>query len=182
MAFNDVSETANHDRDVFEGLEEMTDNRARYTELMLDAQTSVLQTLAMNWLEAVCKGLGHIAPVADPIGADLPELKHRIGDIHGVDEWLFHRKHTVGDRYGGKGWHEPYERYGMSTAEESLAALKARRSAELEYKTEEYDLDAANAPTRAKRHGMPRPGYGAVSPSSLMATRLSPSSRGPVCR
>lgn len=146
MAFNGVSETTNHDRDVFEGLEKMTDNRARYTALMLDTQTSVLQTLGMNWLETVCKGLGHIAPLADPIGDDLPELKHHIGAIHGVDEWFFHRKRTVGDRYGGKGWHEPYERYGMSTAEESLAALKARRPEALEYKSKEYDLDATNDP------------------------------------
>lgn len=125
MAFNDVSETPNSDRDLFDRLEEMTSNRARFTALMFDAQTCALCALGMGDIEAVCKGLGRIAPLADPLGDDLPELEHRIDAIRAVDAWLDYRKRTVGDRYGGKGWHEPYERFGMSTPEESLAALKA---------------------------------------------------------
>lgn len=149
MAFNDVSETVNNERDVLKRLEEMTDNRACYTALMFDAQTCALNALGMGYIEATGKGLGRIAPLADPLGDDLPELKHRISAINTVDEWLFLRKRTVGDRYRGKGWHEPYERYGMSTPEESLAALKEFRPEVFEYKTDNadgYDLDAVDDP------------------------------------
>lgn len=149
MAFNDVSETVNHERDVLKRLEEMTDNRACYTALMFDAQTCALNALGMGYIEATGKGLGRIAPLADPLGDDLPELKHRISAINTVDEWLFVRKHDVGDRYRGKGWHEPYERYGLNTPEESLAALKEFRPEVFEYKTDNadgYDLDTVDDP------------------------------------
>lgn len=149
MAFNDVSDTPNPERDVFNRLEEMTSNRARYRALMFDAQTCVLDALGMGDIEAVCKGLGHIAPLADPLGDDLPELEHRISAINAVDAWLGYRERTVGDRYRGKGWHEPYERYGMATPEQSLAALKEFRPTVFEYETDNadgYDLDAVDDP------------------------------------
>ncbi|MDV2424437.1 hypothetical protein RAE13_08460 [Corynebacterium curieae] len=149
MAFNDVSDTPNPERDVFNRLEEMTSNRARYRALMFDAQTCVLYALGMGDIEAVCKGLGHIAPLADPLGDDLPELEHRISAINAVDAWFDYRRRTVGDRYRGKGWHEPYERYGMATPEESLAALKEYNPTVFEYKTAEvddYDIDAVDDP------------------------------------
>ena len=149
MAFHDVSDTPNPERDVFRRLEEMTSNRARYTALMFDAQTCALRVLGMGDIEAVCKGLGHIAPLADPLGDDLPELEHRISAISAVDAWLDYRERTVGDRYRGKGWHEPYERFGMSTPEESLAALKEYNPTVFEYTTNEvdgYDLDAVDDP------------------------------------
>ena len=150
MAFNDVSDTPNPERDVLRRLDEMTSNRARYTALMFDAQTCALRALGMGDIEAVCKGLGRIAPLADPLGDDLPELEHRISAINAVGAWLDYRERTVGDRrYRGKGWHEPYERYGMSTPEESLAALKEFRPTVFEYKTDnadDYDLDAVDDP------------------------------------
>lgn len=149
MAFHDVSDTPNPERDVFRRLEEMTSNRARYRALMFDAQTCALDALGMGDIEAVCKGLGRIAPLADPLGDDLPELEHRISAINAVGAWLDYRERTVGDRYRGKGWHEPYERYGMSTPEESLAALKEFRPEVFEYKTDEvddYDIDAVDDP------------------------------------
>lgn len=149
MAFHDVSDTPNPERDVFNRLEEMTSNRARYTALMFDAQTCALSALGMGDIEAVCKGLGHIAPLADPLGDDLPELEHRISAISAVDAWLDYRERTVGDPYRGKGWHEPYERYGMGTPEESLAALKKYNPTVFEYKTDnadDYDLDAVDDP------------------------------------
>ena len=149
MAFNDVSDTPNPERDVFRRLEEMTSNRASSTALMFDAQTCALRALGMGDIEAMGKGLGRIAPLADPLGDDLPELEHRIDAIRAVDAWFDYRKRTVGDRYPGKGWHEPYERYGMSTPEESLAALKEFRPEVFEYKTDNadgYDLDAVDDP------------------------------------
>ena len=149
MAFHDVSDTPNPERDVFNRLEEMTSNRARYRALMFDAQTCALDALGMGYIEATGKGLGRIAPLADPLGDDLPELEHRIGAINAVGAWLDYRERTVGDRYRGKGWHEPYERYGMSTPEESLAALKEFRPEVFEYKTDDadgYDLDAVDDP------------------------------------
>lgn len=149
MAFHDVSDTPNPERDVLRRLEEMTSNRARYTALMFDAQTCALDALGMGYIEATSKGLGHIAPLADPLGDDLPELEHRISAINAVGAWLDYRERTVGDRYRGKGWHEPYERYGMSTPEESLAALKEFRPEVFEYKTDEvddYDIDAVDDP------------------------------------
>ena len=149
MAFHDVSDTPNPERDVVNRLEEMTSNRARFRALMFDAQTCALSALGMGDIEAVCKGLGHIAPLADPLGDDLPELEHRIGAIRAVDAWLDYRERTVGDPYRGKGWHEPYERFGMSTPEESLAALKKYNPTVFEYKTDnadDYDLDAVDDP------------------------------------
>ena len=150
MAFNDISDTPNPERDVFNRLEEMTSNRARRIALMFDAQTCALDALGMNATKAVCKGLGRIAPLADPLGDDLPELEHRISAINAVGAWLGYRERTVGDRrYRGKGWHEPYERYGMSTPEESLAALKEFRPTVFEYTTDDadgYDLDAVDDP------------------------------------
>ena len=149
MAFHDVSDTPDPERDVFNRLEEMTSNRARYTALMFDAQTCALRALGMGDIEAVCKGLGHIAPLADPLGDDLPELEHRISAISAVDAWFDYRRRTVGDPYRGKGWHEPYERYGMGTPEESLAALKKYNPTVFEYKTDnadDYDLDAVDDP------------------------------------
>lgn len=149
MAFHDVSDTPNPERDVFNRLEELTSNRARYRALMFDAQTCALDALGMGDIEAVCKGLGHIAPLADPLGDDLPELEHRISAINAVDAWFDYRKRTVGDPYRGKGWHEPYERFGMATPEESLAALKEFRPEVFEYETDNadgYDLDAVDDP------------------------------------
>lgn len=149
MAFHDVSDTPDPERDVFRRLEEMTSNRARYTALMFDAQTCALSALGMGDIEAVCKGLGHIAPLADPLGDDLPELEHRISAINAVDAWFDYRKRTVGDPYRGKGWHEPYERYGMGTPEQSLAALKEYNPTVFEYKdaeVDDYDLDAVDDP------------------------------------
>lgn len=149
MAFNDVSETVNPERDVFNRLEEMTGNTARRTALMFDAQTCALHALGMNDIEATCKGLGRIAPLADPLGDDLPELEHRIDAIRAVDAWFDYRKRTVGDRYRGKGWHSDAARYGMATPEESLAALKEFRPEVFEYETDNadgYDLDAVDDP------------------------------------
>ena len=149
MAFHDVSDTPDPERDVFNRLEEMTSNRARYTALMFDAQTCALRALGMGDIEAVCKGLGHIAPLADPLGDDLPELEHRISAISAVDAWFDYRRRTVGDPYRGKGWHEPYERYGMGTPEQSLAALKEYNPTVFEYKdaeVDDYDLDAVDDP------------------------------------
>lgn len=149
MAFNDVSDTPNPERDVLRRLEEMTSNRARYTALMFDAQTCALDALGMGHIEAMGKGLGHIAPLADPLGDDLPELEHRIDAINAVGAWFDYRKRTVGDPYRGKGWHEPYERFGMATPEQSLAALKEYNPTVFEYTTDDaadYDLDAVDDP------------------------------------
>lgn len=149
MAFNDVSNTPNPERDVLRRLEEMTSNRASYTALMFDAQTCALNALGMGYIEATGKGLGRIAPLADPLGDDLPELKHRISAINAVDAWFDYRKRTVGDRYRGKGLHSDAARFGMSTPEESLAALKEYNPTVFEYKTDNadgYDLDAVDDP------------------------------------
>lgn len=149
MAFHDVSDTPNPERDVFNRLEEMTSNRARYTALMFDAQTCALDALGMGDIEAVCKGLGHIAPLADPLGDDLPELEHRISAINAVGAWLDYRERTVGDRYRGKGWHSDADRFGMATPEQSLAALKEYNPTVFEYKdaeVDDYDLDAVDDP------------------------------------
>lgn len=149
MAFNDVSDTPNPERDVLRRLEEMTSNRASYTALMFDAQTCALNALGMGYIEATGKGLGRIAPLADPLGDDLPELKHRIDAIRAVDAWFDYRKRTVGDRYRGKGLHSDAARFGMSTPEESLAALKEYNPTVFEYKTDNadgYDLDAVDDP------------------------------------
>ena len=149
MAFHDVSDTPNPERDVRERLEEMTSNRARRIALMFDAQTCALDALGMNATKAVCKGLGRIAPLADPLGDDLPELEHRISAINAVGAWFDYRKRTVGDPYRGKGWHSDADRFGMATPEESLAALKKYNPTVFEYKTDnadDYDLDAVDDP------------------------------------
>lgn len=149
MAFNDVSDTPNPERDVLNRLEEMTSNRARSTALMFDAQTCALRALGMSYIEATGKGLGHIAPLADPLGDDLPELEHRIDAINAVDAWFDYRRRTVGDPYRGKGWHSDATRYGMGTPEQSLAALKEYNPTVFEYKTDnadDYDLDAVDDP------------------------------------
>lgn len=149
MAFNDVSGTPYPERDVFNRLEEMTSNRARRIALMFDAQTCALDALGMNATKAVCKGLGRIAPLADPLGDDLPELEHRISAISAVGAWLDYRERTVGDPYRGKGWHSDADRFGMATPEESLAALKEYNPTVFEYKTDnadDYDLDAVDDP------------------------------------
>lgn len=148
MAFNDVSDTPNPERDVLRRLDEMTSNRARYTALMFDAQTCALDALGMGYIEATGKGLGRIAPLADPLGDDLPELEHRISAINAVGAWFDYRKRTVGDRYRGKGLHSDAARFGMSTPEESLAALKEYNPTVFEYTTDDadYDLDAVDDP------------------------------------
>lgn len=143
MAFNDVSDTPNSDRDLFDRLEKYTSNRARYTALMFDAQTCALDALGMGDIEAMGKGLGRCVPLADPLGDDLPELEHRIEAIKAADAWLDYRERTVGDRYRGKGLHSDAARYGMSTPEESLAALKKYNPAAFEYKANDYDPDPA---------------------------------------
>ena len=149
MAFNDVSDTPNPERDVLRRLDEMTSNRASYTALMFDAQTCALSALGMGYIEATSKGLGHIAPLADPLGDDLPELEHRISAINAVGAWLGYRERTVGDRYRGKGLHSDAARFGMATPEESLAALKEYNPTVFEYKTDnadDYDLDVVDDP------------------------------------
>lgn len=143
MAFNDVSETPNDERDVSKRMEEKTSNRARYLAPMFDAETCVMDALGMNPVKAVAAGLGRVAPLADPLGDDLPELEHRLKALNAVDDWFFYRKRTVGDRYGGKGWHEPYDRYGMATPAESLAALKEYNPTVFNAEPGEYDVDPA---------------------------------------
>lgn len=144
MAFNDVSETPNDEREVYARMEEKTSNRARSLAPMFDAEVCVMGALGMNSVEAVAAGLGKVAPLADPLGDDLPELEHRLEAIRAVDAWLDYRARTVGDRYRGKGWYEPYSRYGMDTPEASLAALKEYNPTVFEYTTDnaaDYDLD-----------------------------------------
>lgn len=144
MAFNDVSETPNSDRDVFDRMEEKTSNRARYEALMFDAEVCVLNVFGMSSVKAVAAGLGRVAPLADPLGDDLPELERRLEAINAAVAWLDYRKRTVGDRYGGrKGLYSAHDRYGMATAEESLAALKAERPEVFTDESGDYDLDPA---------------------------------------
>ena len=142
MAFNDVSETPNSDRDVFARMEEQTNNPARFTALMFDAEACVLDVFGMSSVKAVAAGLGKVAPLADPLGDDLPELERRLGAINAAVGWLDHRKRTVGDRLrGAKGLYSAHDRYGMATAEESLAALKAERPEVFNAEAADYDLD-----------------------------------------
>lgn len=142
MAFNDVSETPNDEREVYARMEEKTSNRARYDALMFDAEVCVLDVFGMNKVKAVAAGLGKVAPLADPLGDDLPELERRLGAINAAVGWLDHRKRTVGDRLrGAKGLYSAHDRYGMATAEESLAALKAERPEVFDAEAAEYDLD-----------------------------------------
>lgn len=142
MAFNDVSETPNSDRDVFARMEEQTSNPARFHALMFDAEVCVLNVFGMNPVEAVAAGLGKVAPLADPLGDDLPELERRCEAINAAVGWLDHRKRTVGDRYRGrKGRYSAHDRYGEATPAASLAAFKAERADVFDGATGDYDLD-----------------------------------------
>lgn len=142
MAFNDVSETPNSDRDVFARMEEQTSNPARFHALMFDAEVCVLNVFGMNPVEAVAAGLGQVAPLADPLGNDLPELEHRCEAINAAVAWLDYRKRTVGDRYRGrKGLYSAHDRYGELTPAASLATLKAERPEVFHAEAAEYDLD-----------------------------------------
>lgn len=142
MAFNDVSETPNSDRDVFARMEEKTSNPARFHALMFDAEVCVLNVFGMNPVEAVAAGLGQVAPLADPLGNDLPELEHRLEAINAAVGWLDHRARTVGDRYRGrKGLYSAHDRYGELTPAASLATLKAERPEVFHAEAAEYDLD-----------------------------------------
>ena len=142
MAFNDVSETPNSDRDVFARMEEQTSNPARFHALMFDAEVCVLNVFGMNPVEAVAAGLGQVAPLANPLGDDLPELEHRCEAINAAMGWLDHRARTVGDRYRGrKGLYSAHDRYGELTPAASLATLKAERPEVFHAEAAEYDLD-----------------------------------------
>ncbi|MBK4148035.1 hypothetical protein [Corynebacterium macginleyi] len=144
MAFNDVSETPNSDRDVFDRMDEKTSNRARYDALMFDAEVCVLDVFGMNPVKAVAAGLGRVAPLADPLGNDLSELEHRCEAINAAVGWLDHRKRTVGDRHrGAKGLYSAHDRYGELTPAASLATLKADRPEVFATEAAEYDLDPA---------------------------------------
>lgn len=144
MAFNDVFDTPNADRDLFDRLEKYTSNRAYFAAPLFDAETCVLRVFGMSDVEAVAKGLGHVAPLADPLGDDLPELEHRLEAINAAEAWLDYRKRTNGDRHRGrKGLYTDHDRYGMSTAAKSLAALKEYNPAAFEYKANDYDPDPA---------------------------------------
>lgn len=144
MAFNDVSETPNSERDVFDRMEELTSNRARFRALMFDAEVCALAAFDMNPVKAVAAGLGHVAPLADPLGNDLPELERRCEAINAAVGWLDHRKRTVGDRYRGrKGLYTEHDRYGELTPAASLAALKADNPEVFATEAAEYDLDPA---------------------------------------
>ena len=144
MAFNDVSETPNSDRDVFARMEQLTSHRASFHALMFDAETCALAVFGMNPVKAVAAGLGRVAPLADPLGDDLPELEHRLEAINAAVAWLDYRKRTVGDRHrGAKGWYTEHDRYGMATAEESLAALKEYNPTVFNAEPGEYDVDPA---------------------------------------
>ncbi len=128
MAFHDVSDTPETERDVFDRMEQLTSHRARFHAILFDAETCALAVFDMNPLKAVATGLGHIAPLADPLGDDLPELERRLAAISGAVGWLDHRSRTVGDRHGGnKGMYSDHERYGESTPAASLASFKAER-------------------------------------------------------
>lgn len=144
MAFNDVSDTPHADRDVYARMEQKTSNRARYIAPMFDAEACVLNVFGMNPVKAVAAGLGRVAPLADPLGDDLPELEHRLEAINAAVAWLDYRKRTVGDRHrGAKGLYSAHDRYGELTAEESLAALKEYNPTVFDAEPGEYDVDPA---------------------------------------
>ena len=142
MAFNDVSETPDSDRDLFDRLEKLTRSRARGVAPLYDATTCALRALGMNATKAVALGVGRVAPLADPLGEDFPELERRCEVIRAAEAWLDHRMFTVGDRYHGKGWHEDYERYGMVDPLDSLAALKEFNPEVLPAEPADIDADA----------------------------------------
>lgn len=144
MAFNDVSDTPNAERDVFARMEKLASDRARYKAHMFDAEACALAVFDMKPVKAVAAGLGKVAPLADPLGDDLPELERRLAVVTAAGGWLDHRRRTVGDRYrGAKGWYTEHDRYGMATAEASLAAFKAERPEVFNAEADEYDLDPA---------------------------------------
>ncbi|MDK4294937.1 hypothetical protein [Corynebacterium accolens] len=142
MAFNDVSETPNSERDVFDRMEELASHRARFHALMFDAEVCALAVFDMNPVEAVAAGLGHVAPLADPLGDDLPELERRLAVVTAAVGWLDNRRRTHGDRYrGAKGHYTEHDRYGELTPAASLAAFKADRPEVFHAEADEYDLD-----------------------------------------
>ena len=144
MAFNDVSEEPDAEHDVFERLGEMTSNCARFHAVMFDADACALSVFGMSLVKAVAKGLGRVAPLADPLGEDLPELERGLEVIGGAAAWLDYRRRTVGDRLrGAKGFYSEHDRYGKSSPAESLATFKADRPEVfgLESATETYDLE-----------------------------------------
>ncbi|MCT1584663.1 hypothetical protein M3D57_09615 [Corynebacterium sanguinis] len=144
MAFNDVSDTPNEGRDVFARMEELASHRARFHALMFDAEACALDVFDMNPVKAVAAGLGRVAPLADPLGDDLPELEHRLEAINAAVAWLDYRKRTVGDRHrGAKGLYSAHDRYGEPTAAASLAAFKADRPEVFHTEAADYDLDPA---------------------------------------
>lgn len=143
MAFNDVSDTPNADRDVFERMEELTSHRARFHALMFDAEACALAVFDMKPVEAVATGLGRVAPLADPLGDDLPELERRLEAITAAVGWLDNRARTRGDRHrGAKGLYTEHDRYGELTPAASLAAFKAERPEVFDDAAADYDLDS----------------------------------------
>lgn len=144
LAFNDVSDTPHADRDVFTRMEQLTSHPARHHALMFDTETCVLNVFDMNPVKAVAAGLGRVAPLADPLGDDLPELEHRLEAINAAVAWLDYRKRTVGDRHrGANGLYSAHDRYGELTAEESLAALKVEHPEAFNAGPDEYNVDPA---------------------------------------
>lgn len=142
MAFNDVSNTPNADRDVFERMEELTSHRARFHALMFDADACALAVFDMNPVKAVATGLGRVAPLADPLGDDLSEFERRLKVITAAVGWLDNRRRTVGDRYrGAKGRYTEHDRFGELTPAASLATFKAERADMTDADTADYDLD-----------------------------------------
>lgn len=144
MAFNDVSDTPNSGRDVFARMEELASHRARFHALMFDAEACALAVFDMNPVKAVAAGLGHVAPLADPLGDDLPELERRLAVVTAAVGWLDNRARTHGDRHhGAKGHYTEHDRYGELTPAASLAAFKAERADVFDGATGDYDLDPA---------------------------------------
>lgn len=144
MAFNDVSDTPNSGRDVFARMEELASHRARFHALMFDAEACALAVFDMNPVKAVAAGLGHVAPLADPLGDDLPELERRLAVVTAAVGWLDNRARTHGDRHhGAKGHYTEHDRYGELTPAASLAVFKAERADVFTAPTGDYDLDPA---------------------------------------
>ncbi|CAB0693930.1 hypothetical protein [Corynebacterium diphtheriae] len=81
MAFNDVSDTPNEGRDVFARMEELASHRARFHALVFDAEACALAVFDMSPVKAMAAGLGKVAPLADPLGDDLPELERRLAVV-----------------------------------------------------------------------------------------------------
>lgn len=144
MAFNDVSDTPNDERDVSARMEELANHRARFRALMFDAEVCALAVFDMNPVKAVAAGLGRVAPLADPLGDDLPELERRLAVVTAAVGWLDNRRRTRGDRHrGAKGLYTEHDRYGELTPAASLAAFKAERADVFNGTTGDYDLDPA---------------------------------------